>query len=414
MQPVARSRQRTLLSINNYYYDRGGADAVFLAHNRMFEEAGWQVAPFAMQHPANYETPWASFFVTEIEFGSDYSPWATLSKAARSVYSFEARRKIGSLLDELRPDVCHAHNVYHHLSPSILGVIHDAGIPLVMTLHDLKLACPAYSMLTHDGICERCRGGRFFNVVAHRCMKGKFILSALVMVEAYLHRFLDSYVANVDRFIVPSRFHIRKFVEWGFSEQLFVYIPNFVAAEHIRPEYRPGSRFLYFGRLSAEKGLINLLRAAAAAEVALDLAGRGPLEKELRELAAELGSDVRFLGFLQGDDLHTAIRESRAAVVPSECYENAPLAVLEAYAHGKAVIGSSLGGIPELVVPGETGLVFEGGSVPALTQALRELTTLADSGLAAMGERGRALVLEQFSPAHYTQRVGELYDSLAR
>ena len=404
--------QQALLSINNYYYHRGGAETVFLEHNRMFGEAGWRVVPFAMQHPKNYETRWSDSFVSEIELGSSYSPWQTVAKAAQAVYSFEARRKIQDLIARVGPDICHAHNIYHHLSPSILPVIRQAQVPLVMTLHDLKLACPAYSMLSHDGICERCRGGRFYNVVAHRCMKGSLALSGLVMVETYLHRLLGSYVKNVDRFVVPSHFHRNKFVEWGYPAEKFTYIPNFVDAQHVQPEYLPGARFLYFGRLSREKGLTSLIRGAAQAGVPLDIAGRGPLEEELRHLVAEVGADVRFLGFLQGEDLSKAISGAWATVVPSECYENAPLSILEAYAHGKVVIGSSFGGIPELVIPDETGLIFSGGSVTALAEALARVAALTSSRLQAMGKRGRALVIEEFSPQRYVERMSELYASL--
>src|SRR5262245_39069722 len=121
----------TLLSINNYYYYRGGAETVFLEHNRMFEDLDWQVVPFAMRHAKNLESPWSHHFVDEIELGASYSLAGKLTRAAKVIYSFEARDKLARLLDTISPDVCHAHNIYHHISPSILGLLHGRGIPTV-------------------------------------------------------------------------------------------------------------------------------------------------------------------------------------------------------------------------------------------------------------------------------------------
>ncbi|HUQ52382.1 MAG TPA: glycosyltransferase, partial [Gammaproteobacteria bacterium] len=352
----------TLLSVNNYYYPRGGAEVVFFRHNGMLQDAGWSVVPFAMNHRMNVGGAERPEFVAELEYGRESDTLATrLRKGLKSVYSFEARGKLGRLIDRSSPDLCHAHNVYHHLSPSILGLVRARGIPLVMTLHDLKLACPAYSMLSHDGVCERCRDGRLYQVVTHRCMKGSFALSALVMLESYVHRLLGSYLRNVDRFLVPSRFYLDKLVDWGFPAERFEYVPNFVAAESYEACYTPGQRFVYFGRLSREKGIATLIRAAAAAGVGLDIIGTGPQEAELRALAGD--HDVRFLGFLTGAKLNAAVGAARAVVVPSEWYENAPLSVLEGAALGKPLIVARIGGLPELVVENESGWSFESRSV---------------------------------------------------
>jgi glycosyltransferase involved in cell wall biosynthesis len=316
------------------------------------------------------------------------------------------------MLRRLNPDVCHAHNIYHHLSPSILGAIHDRGVPLVMTLHDLKVACPAYSMLTHDGICERCRGGRLFHVLTNRCMKGSFSLSALVMFESYLHRFLHSYETNVDRFVVPSMFYFDKLVEWGFEPSRFEYVPNFVDADAFDPEPEAGKRILYFGRLSTEKGLRTLIEASAAAQVGIDIVGRGPIAEPLKQRAAELDADVRFHGFLSGEPLHDAIRAARAVVVPSEWYENAPLSVLEAFALGKPVIAAAIGGLPELVVEGESGWQFESGSVDSLAARLREVTDADDCEIREFGLAARKRVQVNFSPRRYMDDIRKLYGRL--
>jgi hypothetical protein len=190
---------RRLLSINNYYYARGGAELVFLEQNRMLEAQGWSVVPFAMHHAKNLPSPWERHFVDEIEFGQSYGVARKLAMAGKVVYSREAQRRLEGLIAECRPTLAHAHNVYHHISPSIFPVLRKAGIPSVLTLHDLKVACPAYTMRTNDEICERCKGGRIDNVVRNRCIKGSLALSSLVMVETAVNRMLGSYTRNVDQ-----------------------------------------------------------------------------------------------------------------------------------------------------------------------------------------------------------------------
>jgi glycosyltransferase involved in cell wall biosynthesis len=401
----------TLLSINNYYYPRGGAEVVFFRHNGMLHDAGFRVVPFAMNHRLNVGGAERSDFVSELEYGRESDGLVSkIRKGLKSVYSFEARSKLARLIDRAAPDVCHAHNVYHHLSPSILGLVRRRGIPLVMTLHDLKIACPAYSMLSHDGVCERCRDGRLYQVVTHRCMKGSLALSALVMLESYLHLMLGSYLRNVDRFLVPSRFYLGKLVEWGFPAERFEHVPNFVSADSFEARYAPGTRFVYFGRLSREKGIATLIRAAAAAKVGLDIVGTGPEELALKALAAD--GDVRFLGFLTGPKLSTAVSTARAVVVPSEWYENAPLSVLEGAALGKPLIVARIGGLPELVVDGESGWTFEPRSVDGLAACLRRVADLPDADVAATGLAARRRVEDEFSPRRYLERIRTVYGRL--
>jgi len=402
----------TLLSVNNYYYRRGGAEAVFLGENELLTERDWTVVPFAMSHPKNLPTPWSRYFAEEIEFGSKYSLLGSIARGARVIYSLEARRKLDALLAEVQPDICHAHNIYHHLSPSILGLLHSRGIPVVLTLHDLKIACPAYNMLAADGICERCKGGRLYNVLVHRCIKDSRALSGLVMLESYFHRLLRTYTRCVNRFVVPSRFYLAKLVEWGFAPEQFAYIPNFVRTEQTTPTYEAGGGFLYFGRLSPEKGLTTLIRAAAQSHSRLMLAGTGPQLETLRALADQTGADVTFLGHLDAQRLHQAIRSARAVVLPSEWYENAPMSVLEAYACGRPVIGARIGGIPELLKDGETGLIFDSGNAESLAEALHRLATMPDSTVIGMGRAGRDWVERDFSATAYVERISALFATL--
>jgi glycosyltransferase involved in cell wall biosynthesis len=402
----------TLLAINNYYYRRGGAEALYFDHNRLFEGLGWSIVPFAMRHPKNLETPWSRHFVDEIEFGESYSLHEKLVRVPKVIYSVEARRKLAALLQHVPVDVCHAHNIYHHISPSILGLLHARGIPTVLTLHDLKVACPAYSMRTHDAVCERCRGGRLYNVVLNRCIKGSTALSVVVMIEAVLHRLLRSYVRCVNRLVVPSRFYIEKLSEWGMPRTLFSHVPNFVEAERYRPAYSAGKSFVYFGRVAPEKGLTTLVRAAHAAQCRLYIVGSGPQLEPLTKLAQALRADIEFPGYLTGEPLHDIVRDARAVVLPSEWYENAPVSVLEAYALGKPVIGARIGAIPELIRDNQTGLGFVSGDENSLTATLLDMSSRPDEEIERMGRCARSWVEREFSASAYRDRMLSIYREL--
>lgn len=402
----------TLLSINNYYYRRGGAEVVFLEHNRLFEAIDWQVVPFSMQHAKNLPSQWSPYFIDEIEFGQNYSALQKARNALKITYSTEARTKLRALLQQVRPDVAHAHNVYHHISPSFFSLLKAEGIPTVLTLHDLKLACPAYKMLTHDGICERCKGGALWNVISNKCVKNSTMLSAVIFMESMTQRLLGSYAKNVDKFVVPSRFYLEKLVEWGWSRERFVHIPNFVDVTTHIPDPNVGKAFIFFGRLGPEKGLKTLIAAAAKAKQPVWIVGTGPEEDALKKLATDTGADVQFFGYKTGHDLHELIRRSRAMVLPSEWYENAPMSIMESYALGRPAIGANIGGIPELIRIGETGDVFESGNAEALAEAMSLFAAYPDSQIAAMGQSGRIWMEQEYTAERYRDRMRELYASM--
>lgn len=403
---------RTLLSINNYYYPRGGAESLFLEQNRMLQKDGWDVVPFAMQHPKNLASPWSGHFVDELEFGGNYSVLGKAVRAQKALYSFEARRNLEKLIRQVNPAIAHAHNIYHHLSPAILDSLEKYKVPTVLTLHDLKLACPAYKMFTHDGICERCKHGRIWNVVRHKCIKGSVALSGLVMLESALYRTLGSYLNKVDAIIVPSRFYLEKLVEWGWPRERFVHVPNFVDADRFFADDQVGKAFVFFGRLGPEKGIGTFIQAVGLAKAQGIVIGSGPEEEKLRIQAAGIGADVRFISHCSGEELMRTVRQARATVLPSEWYENAPMSVLESYALGRPVIGADIGGIPELVRPEQTGWLFPSGDAAHLASLMRRVMALPDRAVAAMGANGREWIEAEYCRSRYLGRLLALYASV--
>jgi len=407
-----RVTKPTLISANNYHYPRGGAEVVFLEQNRLFANQGWQVVPFCMAHADNLPSPYSDYFVDEIEFGSDYSLFEQAVRVPKVIYSREAQKKLGQLLDATQPDAAALHNIYHHISPSILSTLKSRGIPTVMTLHDLKLACPSYKMLASDGICERCKGGKLHNVVRHRCVKDSFALSAVVFLESSLHRLLGTYDKCVDRFIVPSEFFKTKLSEWGVDEKKMVHVPNFVDAQAFEPGEAAGDYFLYFGRLAPEKGVGTLIEAAHSAKVKLVVVGTGPEEQALRAQAEALGSAVDFAGYRSGADLHRIVREARAVVLPSEWYENGPMSVLESYALATPVLGADIGGIPEMIRAGHTGTVFPSENAMSLAQVLASYAALPDAAVRDQGRNARKWVTEAYSAERHFDNLRAVFSSL--
>ena len=398
--------------MTSYYYRRGGAEAVMLDQNELLSERGWDIIPFAMEYEKNFETGYDEYFVEEIDFASDYTPVEKVRKVVKSVYSLEARREIGRLIDDVRPDIVHAHNVYHHLTPAIFGAIQKKGVPAVMTVHDLKIGCPSKLMLAADGVCERCHGGKTWNAVQQRCLKGSLPLSAVAALETTLHNALGSYKKNVDLFVLPSRFHMNKLIDWGLPAAKARYVPNAVDVSGLEPEYSAGERFVFVGRLSEEKGLVTFVKAVGEAGVSATIVGTGPQEAELHALVDSTGADVIFAGYQTGEPLFDIVRQAKALVLPSECYENAPVVLLEAYGVGTPVLGSDLGGIPELIQPGITGELATAGDVSAFAEKLSLLASLPNSQLEDMGRAGRSFVEDRFSREHYLKALLDVYAEL--
>jgi len=362
-----------------------------------------------MHHEENAPCEDAEFFADCIDY--EKGAGRTISGAAKIVYSLEASKKLGRLLDKKPADIAHLHSIYHHLSPSVLVELNARGVPSVMTTHDLKLACPNNKMLNRRGICERCKGGKVWNVIFNKCIKDSFLASSLIAFEAATHKALNLYGRYLDRIVTPSRFYSEKLIEWGWDPAKLIHIPN-AAAIPGTPPAAPGDYVLYFGRLSQEKGLETLIRAAALAGVSVKLAGTGPQEAHLRAVASDTKAPVEFLGFQSGDALWALVDGARVVVLPSEWYENSPMSAIEAFGRGKPLIGARIGGIPELIIEGETGWLFESGDASALAAALCNAKETSNTLLTEMGAATQAYIKRNHSREGYFNKMRDLYAEL--
>jgi glycosyltransferase involved in cell wall biosynthesis len=373
------------------------------------------VSFFAMKHPKNLPCDQERYFVEHIDF-AELSRRKSVRNGARvlfrSIYSVSARRRLGELLREVRPDIAHLQNVHAHLTPSVLHALRDAGVPAVWTLHDFKLICPNTHLLSHGRICEACKGNRFHSCVVKRCKKDSYAASLVAALEAEAHRFLDI-PSLVSQFIAPSEFLRNKFVEFGWSKDRLVHLRNFLHRDQFaEASGEDGGYALYLGQLAPWKGVRTLLAACERLpRMRLVIAGDGSERAELERTVAERHlSGVRFAGHLDGSQLRDLLRGCSFVVAPSESYENCPYAVMEAMAAGKPVIASRIGGLPELVEDGETGLLVEPANASVLAEALDHLNT--DTVLRRqLGDGGRRSAFARFSPDEHYERLARLYDN---
>jgi len=323
--------ERKLLLINKFYHDKGPAGGVgryLVQEEEDLLTAGWDVVPFAMADTEARPSPWNRFFVRARDYSTPRFSGGALGDALSLIWNREAAANLEALLKETRPAVAHLHNIYHHLSPSILPVLRRHDVPVVMTLHDLRLLCPAIHMLRDGEVCEECRGGRLYNAVRHGCIKESRAASLLAAVETFHQRSRRLYEETVDLFLCPSRFIRDKYISWGYPAAKLRHLPNFVDLDLWHPRHVQTSAdrdaYLYFGRLSTEKGLRTLLDAQslwekgfAAGEVTdpplrLLIAGSGPCEGNLRTRAAQLELErIEVLGNLDQADLRQALSRSR-------------------------------------------------------------------------------------------------------
>jgi glycosyltransferase involved in cell wall biosynthesis len=406
--------------VNKFFFLKGGQETVALEQMKLLQQAGHQVAFFSMHHPQNppdYE--WSGYFADYVDYSlKGQSPhWLKkLSLARNFIDNPTAGKRFNAFLDEFQPDIIHCHGIAHQLTYSILQGARKRGIPVVQTLHDYQIICPAYTLLKGDqSVCEgECTRDNYLPCLKNRCVKESRAASALSALEMVYNRGVRDYTPLVEKFISPSRFLADKVIAGGIPSSRITHIPNFLTGIDVYPDAsaQPGADFLYIGRLSYEKGLFTLLKAMAQVpEARLKVVGDGPLKGELMELCAQQGvASVAWLGHLDRGGVSEALQQARAIVLPSEWYENQPMSIIEAYAHGRPVIASDMGGIPEMGVA-EYGQLFAPGDAEQLAGALKQALAHPEVWR-QKGQRARRFALNQYSSDCHMEKLTRLYDSL--
>ncbi len=393
---------KKVLIVNKFYYPRGGDCVCAINLEKLLREKGHDVAIFAMQYDENMQSEYATYFASNVEFSGGIG--AKLNAAKRIFGMGSIKEEFARILKDFKPDVVHLHNIHSYLSPIVAKKAKEFGAKVVWTLHDYKLLCPSYAC-TRDGLpCELCYNDKSY-VLKYKCMKGSTAASALAYMEAkYWNKTkLEKYT---DTFVCPSKF-MQSRMELGGFGKLDV-VCNFVDPVKLeaykslnamnRQDY-----YIYVGRLSEEKGVATLVNVAKEVNFKLKVVGGGPLETQLKQECARF-SNIEFLGHQDANTVAKLLSGARFSVVPSECYENNPLSVIESRCAGTPIVGADIAGIPELIDE-KTGIMFEARNKISLKQAI-ELALNKEWQYNEIKQESLAI----FSPDAHYEKIIDIYD----
>jgi glycosyltransferase involved in cell wall biosynthesis len=410
MRNKERSRdpaKLTVANISQNYHVRGGSDTIFFNTGKLLTHHGHQVIPFAARHLRNEATEWSRYFPVGANFNSP-GP----RDLARFIYSRSAAQALSRLLDEHELDIAHLHIYYGKLTGSILTPLVEAGVPIVQTLHEYKLICPVYSLLSNGKVCEACEGHHFWRAIPRKCNRNSVARTLLSVAESYVSRQLGS-ISAVDHFMAVSDFVRLKMIRYGVPEDKISTVHNFIDCSEIVPASQPGGYFLYVGRLDAPKGILTLVKAAATVkDTPLFIVGEGAAYDGLAAFIGqhELGH-IKLLGFKRGVALSQLIKNSLCLILPSELYETFGMSILEGFAYGRPAIASNIGGIPEVITNGEDGFLFEPGNVEALREKLLWMESHPRHAV-EMGQAGRQKAETDFGADVYYDKIMQVYNQV--
>ncbi len=363
-----------VLIVNKFLHHNGGSETYIFKLGELLQQIGHEVQYFGMEHKGRCVGNNINSYTTDMDFHNG-NKLSKLNYGIKTIYSSEARKKIRAVLDDFKPDVVHINNFNYQLTPSIIIEIikwrkhNNSKVRIIYTAHDYQLICPnhmCYNLNFHQN-CELCINGKFFNCLKNKCIHNSLAKSAIGAVEAMLWNRLHIY-KNFDAIICCSEFMKRKLDKNKVLAEKTVMIHNFNDTYNIQASKKK-EYVLYFGRYSKEKGIETLLSVCKKLPyIKFVFAGNGPLKENVKQI-----SNVEDMGFLKGEKLKKIIEEALFAVYPSEWYENCPFSVMEAISYGTPVIATDIGGLPELVEDGKTGMLFEYGNVEELKSRIESL-----------------------------------------
>ena len=402
-----------ILQINQCHYKRGGADVVYLNTIDLLQSNGHEVACISTQNPLNEDSRFSEFFVSSTDLRKQ-SVKSKISSIIPYIFNKEAYNQTERLIKDFKPDVAHVHLFNAYLSISILNVLHKHKIPIVHTVHDYKLLCPENGFLDSKGqVCELCAKGSISNCLKKRCSEGKFSQSAIISIEALYWKHLNHPLSHIDTFHFVSNFCKNKHVEYYPQiENRATVFYNFTSVLTKELSEKREKYYLYFGRLSPEKGITTLIDTwkMLPGNMKLKIVGSGGLQDKLvEEIGISKLDNVELLGYKSGIELESLIQNAHFVIVPSECYENNPMTIIESYSFGTPVIGSNMGGIPEIINDNQTGYIFECKNSLQLKAKIQLADNLNPEDYLRFSKNALAFASANFSKEIFYDHLMELY-----
>jgi glycosyltransferase involved in cell wall biosynthesis len=383
------NRALTVMLVHTHYLQRGGEDTVFEAEADLLEQAGCRVIRVEAQSRMPNGVV-DSFRVT----GS-------------AIWSVRWYRTLRQIAARVRPDVVHVHNFFPSISPAVFAAARRVPVPIVMTLHNYRLLCPAGDFFRAGQLCHDCVGKQLpWPSIVHGCYRGSRAGSAAVAGMLALSRALGIWRADVARFITPSRSSRDQLVRGGLPGEKIIVKPNFTRDLLPWPPADTANRCggLFVGRLSPEKGIDTLVRAWSAG-APLRVIGDGPLAAALKAYA---GPAIEFAGWKTPTEVSAAMRRAAFVLVPSRLQETFCMAVAEAFCNGAPVIASRLGALAEIVQDRATGLHVNHGD-PADLQAKIRWALAHPAEMSRMGRQARRVYEEKYNPARNLAQLISVY-----
>lgn len=404
-----------ILQINNYHYLKGGSERVYFETSKLLKKNGHEILFFSVKDQESDDSHCDSYFIKPFNH-ENAELYEKIKHVPEFIYNKESKKNLESLIINEKPDIAHIHIFYGRLTSSILPVLKKYNIPIVMSVHEYRMLCPAYVMRDNEGnVCEKCAGGNYFNSIRGKCIKSNLLYSSVSALECLIRDKFYSYEDHIDGFIMVSQFIMDKHVQYKPSlihkcEQLY----NLIDLNNYSPNFSHKGYYLYFGRLSSEKGIMTLLKAwKHFPDLQLKIVGGGELEKDILNFINEYQiSNIELMGYLKGDTLFDVVRNSKFTFVPSEWYENNPMNVIESFALGKPVIGAKIGGIPELIKEGKNGFLFESGNVDGLIASIGKAESVSGDGYLLLGKNAYTFAEDNFNALEHYNKLIKIYKNL--
>lgn len=410
-----------ILLVNYRYFISGGPEKYMFNIKKILEENGHEVIPFSIHSNKNIKTKYSKYFVEPIG-NRDTTYYDELKKTpkviwqllTRSIYSFDVKRKIKEEIKDVKPDLVYIIHFVNKLSPSVISGAKEMKVPVVLRLSDYFMLCPRCDFLYNKEVCEDCLKKGYKTCIQRRCVKNSKLASLTRVVAMKIHKLINIY-AKVDAFVTPSQFLKKKLIENGYTEEKINYIPTFTVNNY-KEDNKIGEYGLYFGRISVEKGIETLVKAyKELPNYELKIMGDDTSDEAMKVKKYIKENNIRnvdFLGFKSGKELDEIIDNARFSLIPSIWYDNLPNVALESFIHGKPVIASNIGSLPELVEDGYNGYLFEAKNEKDLIEKIKQLDD--DNLVKLMGKNSKKQLIDKFSKEKHYEKLIELFNSLTK
>ena len=410
-----------ILQINKFFFLKGGSERHFFDLSELLLKKNHEVITWSTKHPKNFSFPNQELFANYNDFSEKNSILKKLFKAQRILWNQDAKKKLEKIIKQKKPDIAHLHNISTHFSPSIIFVLKKCKIPIILTLHDYKFFCPNYKFFSNNEVCFDCLKNKNYNsCISKKCIKNSWIQSLGGYLEGKWQKDFLKIQEKIDIFLAPSLFIKRKAIEWGIPKEKVIYLPNFIDQDYKdekQKNKKQDNYFLYFGRLSQEKGVEFLIKSFLKIsnrfpQFKLKIAGNGPEGKKIKDLIKG-NQQIELLGKKNSKELKEIIANSYLTIIPSLWPENFPYSVLESSILAKPVLASKIGGLSEMIKHEKTGLLFKSNNQNDLEEkilwAIKNLKKIKQ-----MGELAQKEILEKYNSEKYYDKLIKTYNIIKK